>query len=377
MQPGRKNIDRYDMSHWVFRSKAGAVIPEIPGDPGAAEICSAHLMGDVVSDLLDDLGAPPEGLSPYDVGVCLGSSHGGATARFLNFLKAQRGEEEPSPKSSESGARLSSAAFLNELAEELAAKGPSALISTACASGTSSIGTGYDWIRQGRARRVFAGGYGYFSDISLTGFNILRLIGKNGCRPFSADRDGMMLGDGFALVVLEDEVMARQRNANIIARVVGYCAVNEAYHPTSPDPAGETGTRVMWNALGQSEERLKSLDYINAHGTGTEANDKAELCAIRGLLAKRSAASPVAVSSTKGHHGHSLGATGAVEFIATLLALHNNCIPATLGLDNPEPGFEDIDLVHTAPRSRQVRTALSNSFAFGGNVAAIAVERVD
>lgn len=376
MQPGRKEITRFDMSHWVFRSKGGAVIPEVPGDPGSAELCCAQLMGDVVSDLLDDLGAGPEGLSPYDIGLCLGSSHGGATARFLKFLKAQRGEEEGSVAGG-SGTRLSSAAFLNELAEELGAKGPSALISTACASGTSSIGTGYDWIRQGRARRVFAGGYGHFSDISLTGFNILRLIGKNGCRPFSADRDGMMLGDGFALVVLEDEEMARERSANIIARVIGYCAVNEAYHPTSPDPAGETGTRVMWNALGQSAERLASLDYINAHGTGTEANDKAELNAIRGLLARRSEASPVAVSSTKGHHGHSLGATGSVEFIATLLALRNGCIPATLGLDNPEPGFEDIDLVRTAPRSQRVRTALSNSFAFGGNVASIAVERVD
>jgi 3-oxoacyl-[acyl-carrier-protein] synthase II len=377
MQPGRKEIARYDMSHWVFRSKAAAVIPEIPGDPGAAEMYSAHLMGDVVSDLLDDLGAAPEDLSPYDVGVCLGSSHGGATARFLDFLKVQRGgDDEASLKPSASGARFSSAAFLNDLTEELGAKGPSALISTACASGTSSIGTGYDWIRQGRARRVFAGGYGYFSDISLTGFNILRLVGKSGCRPFSADRDGMMLGDGFALVTLEDEDMARQRNANMIARVLGYCAVNEAYHPTSPDPEGETGTRVMWNALGQSEERLASLDYINAHGTGTEANDKAELNAIRRLLAKRRASSSVAVSSTKGHHGHSLGATGSVEFIATLLALRNNCVPATLGLDNPEPGFEDVDLVRT-PRNQQVRIALSNSFAFGGNVAAIAIERVD
>ncbi len=376
MQPGRKDITRFDVSHWVFRSKEAAVIPEVPSDPRSAELCSSRLMGEVISDVLDSLGSSPEGLSPYDIGLCMGSSNGGATSRYLDFLKVQRGEVNALGSYVESHTSLSSAAFLHELTETLGVKGPSSLISTACASGTSSIGTGYDWIRQGRARRVFAGGYGYFSDISLTGFNILRLIGKNGCHPFNADRDGMMLGDAFALVVLEEEEMARRCNANILARMIGYSAVNEAYHPTSPDPTGQTGARVMWNALGQSEDNLSRLDYINAHGTGTEVNDKAELIAIRELLTRRHGGSPVAVSSTKGHHGHSLGATGSVEFIATLLAMQNDCVPATLWLDNPEPGFEDIDLVCTASRKQQIRVALSNSFAFGGNVAAIAVERV-
>jgi 3-oxoacyl-(acyl-carrier-protein) synthase len=133
----------------------------------------------------------------------------------------------------------------------------------------------------------------------------------------------------------------------------------------------------MWNALGRSEERLASIGYINAHGTGTEANDKAELTAIQRLLSQRRGGSPVPVSSTKGHHGHSLGATGSVEFVATLLAMQHGCVPATLGLENPEPGFPDICLVRGAPLKRVLRTALSNSFAFGGNTAAIAIERAE
>lgn len=376
MRPGRKEIARFDLSHWAFRCKSGATIPEIPGDAAGADLRARELMGKVVQDALHDLMAEPNDLSPYDVGLCMGSSHGGATARFLSFLRSKRGDEATSDLEGHN-AWLSSAAFVSELAGSLGIQGPSALVSTACASATSAIGTAYDWIRYGRARRVFAGGYGYFSDLSLTGFNILRLVGRNGCRPFDRERDGMMLGDAFSLVVLEDERLARRRGAKTLARVTGYCGANEAYHPTSPDPTGETAARVMWNALNQSTEQLATLDYINAHGTGTQANDVAELTAIRRLLARRPAGNPVAVSSTKGHHGHSLGGTGAVEFIATLLAIQNRCVPATLGLQNPEPGFEDIDLVCGKSRKQEIRTALSNSFAFGGNASAIAVARVD
>jgi 3-oxoacyl-[acyl-carrier-protein] synthase II len=372
--PGRKEIERLDVSHWVFRSKGAATIPEIPGEISGADRCARAIMEHIASDALGGIGESPA-LSPYDVGVCIGSSHGGATARFLSFLKRRRGENSES-ELSDSNTWLSSAALLCSLAARVGAQGPSSMISTACASGTSSIGTGYDWIRRGRARRVFAGGYGYFSDLSLTGFNILRLIGKQGCLPFDTSRDGTMLADGFALVVLEEEEMARRRGAKIIARVVGYSAANEAYHPTSPDPSGDTAMRVMWDAIG-SEDRLARLDYINAHGTGTEANDRAELIAIRRLLARRPGGGTVAVSSTKGHHGHSLGATGSVEFVATLLALQHGFIPPTLGLENPEAGFEDIDLVRGRSRQKEIRVAISNSFAFGGNAAAIAVERIE
>ena len=376
MQPGRKSITRMDVSHWAFRTKSAAGIEQFPGDASGDDLCAHEIMRQVVADVLEGSAAPAGDLSPYDVGLCLGSSHGGATGRYVSYLKTPA-NEPIDPSLIATNTWLSSAAFLSDLAVLLGAQGPSAIISTACASGTSSIGVAWDWIRQGRAKRVFAGGYGYFSDIPVTGFNILRLVGKEGCHPFDVNRDGMMLGDGFALVVLEDEELARRRGANIIARVAGYSAINEAYHPTSPDPSGDTALRAMWNALGRSEERLASLGYINAHGTGTVANDIAELTAIERLLAQRSGGAPVPVSSTKGHHGHSLGATGSVEFVATLLALERGSIPATLGLENPEAGFPNICLVRGASVKKEIRTALSNSFAFGGNAAAIAIERAD
>src|SRR5207244_1698963 len=134
-----------------------------------------------------------------------------------------------------------------------------------------AVGVGYDLIRRGRAKRVIAGGYGYYNDIAYSGFNILRVTGRDGCHPFDRDRDGMMLGDGFALVLLEALPLADRRNATPLARVIGYSTANEAHHATSPDPSGETGYRVMWDALSRSTDRLAMLDYINAHGTGTEA----------------------------------------------------------------------------------------------------------
>src|SRR5207237_495491 len=235
---------------------------------------------------------------------------------------------------------VSAGSILSTVARQTNARGAAMVVSTACASGTSSIGIGYDWIRRGRAKRVFAGGIGFFSELSFSGFNILRLTARDGCRSFDVERDGMMFGDGFAIVVLEDEEFARRRGAKIWARILGYATANEAFHPTSPDPQGSAGFRAMWQALQRDAGLLSKLDYINAHGTGTLVNDTAELRAIQRLISLDENKKNVAVSSTKGHHGHSLGAAGSVEFIATVLSLKHQQVPPTLGLENPEPGFD-------------------------------------
>jgi 3-oxoacyl-[acyl-carrier-protein] synthase II len=293
---------------------------------------------------------------------------------FQDFLHLRRGRAaEFNFKTSFS--RLSSAAMLSELGKTLQTRGPALMVSTACASGTSSIGVAYDWIRLGRVRAAYAGGLGYFSQVSFSGFNILRLTGIAGCRPFDRKRDGMMLGDGFALVSLEREDDAVRRGAQILTRIAGYSCANEAYHATSPDPTGESGFNVMWNSLGCSLERLDRLDYINAHGTGTQANDSAELAAVARLLAMRSGEEQVAMSSTKGAHGHCLGGAGSVEFIAMVLAQNRSVVPPNLGLNDPEEHPERLSLL-CEPVARPIRVALSNSFAFSGNVASIAIEAV-
>jgi 3-oxoacyl-[acyl-carrier-protein] synthase II len=372
---GQKPITRFSVDNWVYRTKAAATIETIGlEENGDAERSAMEILSAVTDDVIIDSGIEPKDVSPYEVAVCLGSSQT-LTNVFLNYLHRERGAGS-SPESFADYSWISAGSVLFNVTRKVKAQGPALVVSTACASGTSSIGVAYDLIRQGRAKRAFAGGVGFFSALSFSGFNILRLTGRDGCRPFDTSRDGMMFGDGFALVVLEDEDFAKQRGAKIKAKILGYATANEAYHPTSPAPDGETGFRVMWQALNRSQENLARLDYINAHGTGTLVNDTSELNAITRLVSLRDNAEKPAVSSTKGHHGHSLGATGSVEFIATVLALNHQTAPPNLGLETPEPGFEKLDLVSGKAHPRRIRVALSNSFAFGGNVASIAIENI-
>lgn len=372
----RKAVRRFDVSHWVYRARSAALIDQIKSEAsGEAELSAVQLLTDVVDDVLATSGIKGDDVSPYDVAVCLGSSQS-VTKVFADYLRQRRGETV-APDAFAGYSWISAGSLLSEVTRRVNAQGPALVISTACASSTSSIGVAYDLIRLGRARRAFAGGVGFFSELSFSGFNILRLTGREGCHPFDIDRDGMMFGDGFALVSLEDEDLARERGANVLARVVGYATGNEAFHPTSPAPDGAAGFRVMWQALNCSSQLLSRLDYINAHGTGTPVNDSAELKAIQRLIEMRDGDDRVAVSSTKGHHGHALGAAGGVEFVATVLAMQNKMVPPTLGLENPEPGFESMNLVRGASHPQIIRVAISNSFAFGGNVASIAVEAPD
>jgi 3-oxoacyl-[acyl-carrier-protein] synthase II len=367
-------VERFPVEHWVYRTKHAALIADIGSETKEQDEENwRRVLRVVVEDLITSAGVSRDEVSPYDVAVVLGSSQA-ASRPFRELLRVRRKELPATNLRVPLG--MSSGAIVREVAKYFDARGPSTLVSTACSSGTSSIGLAYDYLRLGRARRAIAGGIGYFTAISFSGFNILRLTGRQGCRPFDSARDGMMLGDGFALVMLETEELVQARRAKSMARIIGYSSGNEAYHPTAPEPEGKTTFRVMWEALSCSNEQLCRLDYINAHGTGTPANDKAELNAIRRLLAMRTERSAVAISSTKGHHGHSLGATGSVEFVATVLAIQRGAAPANYGLENTEPGFEDLDLVHGQSQAREIRVALSNSLAFGGNVASIALEAV-
>lgn len=375
-ESARRPVTRFDTDHRVYRAHDAATIDTIgPEVTGEAEADASRMLSEAITDLLASAAIESGDVSPHEVAVCLGSSQS-ATKVFADYLRRKRGEEI-APDTFSSPLWVTAGALIAEVARQTGALGPAMVVSTACTSGTSSIGIGYEMIRSGRIKRAIAGGVGFFSEISFSGFNILRLTARDGCRPFDIARDGMMFGDGFALAALEDEELARGRGANILARVVGYASGNEAFHPTSPDPQGAAGFRVMWQALNRQPELLAQLDYINAHGTGTTVNDTAELLAIRQLLQMRDGSGSVAISSTKGHHGHALGAAGGVEFVATVLAVQNGVAPSTCGLLNPQPGFEDLDLVRGKPRPHSIRVALSNSFAFGGNVASIAVAALE
>lgn len=253
-------------------------------------------------------------------------------------------------------------------------KGPTSTISTACAAGTNSIGRAFDFIANGRVDVAISGGIDIFTELSFAGFNSLQSLSKTICQPFDRKRDGLTLGDASAFVVLESLSHARQRGARIYCEVKGYSANNEAYHPTAPNPDGSTACLTMQQALEHGGMTPSEVQYINAHGTATGANDGMEINGIRRLLGEQ----PVYVSSTKSMIGHTLGAAGSIELIATALGIHHGFVPPSCNLTTPLTEDEDsIRIVRDKAIDYRFDGALSNSFGFGGCMASIAVKRFD
>ncbi|MCB1439447.1 MAG: beta-ketoacyl-ACP synthase II [Nitratireductor sp.] len=260
-------------------------------------------------------------------------------------------------------------------------KGPNHAVVTACSTGAHAIGDASRLIALGDADVMVAGGTeSPVCRLSLAGFAAAKALStsyndnpKKASRPYDVDRDGFVMGEGAGVVVLEEYEHAKARGAKIYAEVVGYGLSGDAYHITAPSPDGDGAYRCMMMALKNSGLQPSDIDYINAHGTSTMA-DTLELGAVERMLGD--AAPNAAMSSTKSAIGHLLGAAGAVEAIFSILAIRDQIVPPTLNLDNPERETE-IDLVPHKPKKRKVRTALSNSFGFGGTNASLIVSAVD
>jgi 3-oxoacyl-[acyl-carrier-protein] synthase II len=261
------------------------------------------------------------------------------------------------------------------------ARGPSLCISTACASGNHSIGEAWRVIRTGDADIVIAGGAeGAVDGLGMAGFMRMRALSKRNddperaSRPFDRDRDGFVMGEGAGIVVLESLEHARARGARIYAEVVGYGLTNDAHHITSP-PEGHTGAvRCMQMALRSAQIDPESIDYINAHGTSTQANDSAECTAIRAVFGSH--ADALMVSSTKSVTGHMLGAAGGVEAVAAVKSIYHQVVPPTATFENPGEGC-DLDFVPKDARDHALRGVLSNSFGFGGTNATLIFQRFE
>lgn len=250
-------------------------------------------------------------------------------------------------------------------------QGPAYTISTACASSGHAIGQAFHMVRSGFAPIALAGGSEaplYFGN--LKAWEAMRVISKDTCRPFSADRSGMVLGEGAAIMVLEPLEAALARGAKPIAEIVGFGMSADAAHITQPCPEGPA--RAMRMAMRDAGLAPEQIGYINAHGTATEANDRTETAAIR--LAFGAHADRLAISSTKSMHAHTLGAAGAVEAAASALALANGLLPPTANYSKPDPAC-DLDVVPNTARTQQVEACLSNSFAFGGLNAVLALRQ--
>ena len=241
---------------------------------------------------------------------------------------------------------------------------PCQVIANACASGTNAIGHAFECVRSARYQCVLTGGYDAISELVFVGFDSLQASTPEKCRPFDRDRAGMVLGEGAAILVLENFDTARARGAPILAEITGYGVSTDNFHLTQPDPSGIGPRRAMELALQSAQIAPTAVDYVNAHGTATLFNDAAEGKAIGELLGR------VPISSTKSMMGHSLGAAGAIEAIVCLLALQHQFLPPNI---NFHAADEDIDLniVANEAQSAVLRTVLSNSFGFGGTNASI------
>ena len=259
-------------------------------------------------------------------------------------------------------------AAASRISLEFGLTGPAYTISTACSSSNHAIGLAFWTVRSGSADLALAGGSeAVFSPGLLHAWEAMRVVSPDTCRPFSKDRKGLILGDGGAMLVLEPLEAARARGARIYAEIVGFGMSSDAHHITMPLAGG--AARAMQAALCDGGLAPESIGYINAHGTGTPANDVTETVAIRSVFGAH--ANQLAVSSTKSMHGHTLGAAGAIEAAATLLAMRNGFLPPTANYTVPDPAC-DLDVLSNKGRAASVECALSNSFAFGGLNAVLA-----
>ena len=312
-----------------------------------------------------------------DVGVCIGSGIGGLEVieQATRTLDAQ-GPRRVSPFAAAS-ALIDMAA--GSVAMDLGARGPNRAVVTACATGADAIGEAAAWIRRGDAVAVLAGG----TEAAITATGIAMFCATRALstrndeparasRPFDRDRDGFVAAEGAAVLLLEEREHALARGATIHGEVLGHAATSDAYHITAPDPSGDGAIRCIRRALQRAGVEPAQIDYINAHGTSTPLNDAAETRALRVALGDAAATTPV--SSTKSMTGHMLGAAGAVEAIACLLAMRDGFIPPTINLDNQDPECE-LDHVAHQGRAATLRVCVSTSFGFGGHNACLVLGR--
>jgi 3-oxoacyl-[acyl-carrier-protein] synthase II len=319
------------------------------------------------------------GFDPERTGVVVGNCIGGFNELMRQYdVLRERGPDRVSPTFL-ANVLVDSAS--GQIAIELGLRGPNYAVVSACATGSHAIGEAAELVRQGDADVILAGGTeGCIHPLILAGFCTMRgLATGNGnpqgaARPFDALRDGFVMGEGAAVMVLEELEAARARGATIYAEVLGYGASNDAHHMLQPDPESFGVVAMMRAALQRAAVEPGEVDYINAHGTGTPLGDLAETQAIKDVFGDHSY--ELAISSTKSMLGHMFGAAGAIEAMACALAIHEGTIPPTINYEHPDPDL-DLDYVPNEPRKAEVRVALSNAMGLGGHNGCVLLGRVD
>jgi 3-oxoacyl-[acyl-carrier-protein] synthase II len=381
-KPGGADITKFDHSTFPVNFAA-----EVKGfDPlmylerkeaKRADLFAQYAIASSVQAMTDAGFDDPSKYDPERMGVIIGSGIGGLkTFEEQHDVYRERGQSKISA--------FFIPMFISDIAAGLVsmrfnAKGPNYATISACATSAHAIGDAFRTIQYGDADIVITGGSeATVTPMAIGGFANMKALSERNespetaSRPFDATRDGFVMGEGGGIVILEELEHARARGARIYAEIVGYGATGDAYHLTAPAPEGEGAQRAMRIAMKDAGWTPADIDYINAHGTSTPANDMNETKAIKAVFGEY--AKTVAVSSTKSMTGHMLGAAGAVEFIFGALATRDSIIPPTINYHTPDPEL-DLDYTPNTAVKREVRAVLSNSFGFGGHNVTLAIKR--
>jgi 3-oxoacyl-[acyl-carrier-protein] synthase II len=304
-------------------------------------------------------------------GIILGADSGGIFSVEQYFRDIYTNADKRPPPSLLLSFSL--ATTTDHIAQEFDLRGPRTTTATVCSSSSAAIAFAYDAIASGTAELMIAGGSDSLCEVTYAGFNSLRAIDPAGCRPFDKNREGLSLGEGAGILILEELEHARARGAQIRGEILGYGICAEAHHLTAPEPSGEGIARAIRLALADAGVVPDSVDYINAHGTATPVNDVVETRGIKKALGTRVYKIPL--SSIKSMIGHCLGSAGGIEAIATLLSLREGIIPPTINYSTPDPEC-DLDYTPNEAREKAINIAISNSFAFGGNNVCLVFGRI-
>lgn len=327
----------------------------------------------------DDCGIDFTEGDPYRHGVVIGSGIGG----ILTIEQGHRKLIETGPRkvSPFTVPRLMVNACAGNVSIRYNLKGVNSAVATACATGGHAIGTAMQLIQRGDADVMLAGGAeAAITPLCIASFAAMKALSTRNhdptraSRPFDRDRDGFVLAEGAAVVVLEELEHAKARGARIDAEIVGFGSTGDAGHIAAPDPQGRGALRAMQAAVKDAELNLDDVDYINAHGTSTPLGDSAEVKAVKGLFGDH--AYKLVMSSTKSMTGHALGAAGGLESVFSILAVKNDIVPPTINLDNPDDGF-DLDFAANTAQNRKVRCAINNTFGFGGHNVTLVFKKYD
>lgn len=371
---GIGEIDLFDTT--AYRTHIGAQVKGL--DPEAhfarkqlKRLSRCDMLGLIAArEAVSDSGLELSKEDAAGIGVILGGGAGGMFSgeRYRRQLFEKKTAPRPSLL-----IPFSPSVTTDRIAEEFRLEGPRATIVTACSSSSTSIGHAADCIRRGDADVVLTGGSDAMCELTYSGFNSLRAVDPGPCRPFDAERKGLSLGEGAAILVLEEMGRASARGARIYAELAGYGIACDAYHMTAPQADGDGAARTIAAALADAGAGPGDVDYINAHGTATKYNDLAETAAIKKVFGER--AYEIPVSSIKSMVGHCLGSAGGIEAAATVLSVYRGVIPPTINYENPDPHC-DLDYTPNAARKAEIRLAISNSLAFGGNNTTVVVRKV-